>query len=233
MRIDDTSSANSDGDEACAKVASRPITVMAVDDHPIFLEGVASVLTADPGIALVGRAGSGAEALERYRQWRPDVTLMDMQMAGMDGVEATTRILAEFPDARIVMLTTFEGDGYVMRALKAGAFAYILKSSLRNDLLALVRSVHGGRRSVALNAGMRLAGTVADDRLTVRELEVLKLVALGQSNKRVGVLLAISEETVKTHMKNILPKLGANDRAHAVALALGRGILPPAAAEDC
>lgn len=213
--------ANDDGSTALPR-----ITVMAVDDHPIFLDGIASVLTADPQIDLVGRASSGAQAVQMYRTLRPDVTLMDIQMADMDGIEATTAILREFPQARIVVLRTFDGDGFVMNAIKAGAYAYILKNSLRSELLSLVRKVHRGQRSVALTMTMDGAGA-ADDRLTMRELDVLKLVAQGQSNKRVGVMLAISEETVKTHMKNILSKLGANDRTHAVALALQRGVLPP------
>jgi DNA-binding NarL/FixJ family response regulator len=212
-----------DGD---AGEATRPITVMAVDDHPLFLEGIASVLTAEPGMQLVAHARNGHEALLRYRDTRPDVTLMDIQMPDMDGIEATALILSEFPQARIVVLTTYEGDGFVLRAIRAGAFGYVVKSSLRRDLVAMVRSVHMGRRSVALTVAMDLCGLAPDDRLTARELDVLRLVADGQSNKRVGLTLSISEETVKTHMKSILPKLGANDRAHAVALAIGRGILP-------
>lgn len=202
-----------------------PITVMAVDDHPIFLEGIASILDSDAGVRLVAQALDGNAALVRYRELRPDVTLMDIQMPGMDGIAATRAIRAEFPEARIVMLTTYEGDGYVLAAIEAGAFAYILKSSLRSDLLALVRSVHQGYRSRALNVTHELQHCLTSERLTARELDVLCLVAQGQSNKRVGVLLGISEETVKTHMKNILMKLGASDRAHAVALALGRGLL--------
>jgi len=198
---------------------------MAVDDHPIFLEGIASILDSDAGVRLVAQALDGNAALVRYRELRPDVTLMDIQMRGMDGIAATRAILAEFPEARIVVLTTYEGDGYVLAAIEAGAFAYILKSSLRSDLLALVRSVHQGYRSRALNVTHELQHCLTSERLTARELDVLRLVAQGQSNKRVGVLLGISEETVKTHMKSILPKLGANDRAHAVALALGRGLL--------
>lgn len=204
----------------------RAITVLAVDDHPIFLDGIASVLTADPGIALVGQANGGAQAVAMFRALQPDVTLMDMQMPDVDGIAATIAIIREFPQARIVMLTTFEGDGFVMSAIKAGAFAYILKSSLRTDLLALVRSVQCGRRNMGMNMP-RDGSWAPDDRLTARELDVLMLVAQGQSNKRVGAALSISEETVKTHMKSILPKLGANDRTHAVALALRRGVLPP------
>lgn len=220
MRVDDGSTQHD------ATARDQAITVLAVDDHPIFLDGIASVLTADPGIALVGQASGGAQAVAMYRALKPDVTLMDLQMPDVDGIAATAAIVREFPEARIVMLTTFEGDGFVMNAIKAGAFAYILKSSLRADLLDLVRNVHRGRRSMGLKLAMD-GSCAPDDRLTARELDVLKLVAQGQSNKRVGAALSISEETVKTHMKSILPKLGANDRTHAVALALRRGVLPP------
>ena len=220
MRVNDSTTQDD------CQAPERAITVLAVDDHPIFLDGIASVLTADPGIELVGQASGGAQAVAMYRALQPDVTLMDMQMPDVDGIEATAAIVREFPDARIIMLTTFEGDGFVMNAIKAGAFAYILKSSLRTDLLALVRSVHRGRRSTGLSLAMD-GSYSPDDRLTARELDVLKLVAQGQSNKRVGAALSISEETVKTHMKSILPKMGANDRTHAVALALRRGVLPP------
>lgn len=207
---------------------ARPIRVLAADDHPIFLDGVASVLAADPDIELVGRAHSGVQALERYGALRPDVVLMDLQMREMDGIEATELILTEYPGARIIMLTTFDGDGFVFRALKAGVFAYILKNSLRHDLLNLVRSVHQGRRTVALSASLgRLVGAALQDGLTPREMDVLRTVALGHSNKRVGALLEVSEETVKSHMKNVLLKLNANDRTHAVALAMQRGILLP------
>lgn len=208
----------------------RPITVMVVDDHPIFLEGMESVLADAPDVRLIAVARNGREALQRYRELRPDVTLMDIQMPDMDGIEAIELILREFPHARIIVLTTFEGDGFVLRALRAGAYAYVLKNSLRRDLLHMVYSVHNGRRSVIV---MDLCGLSSDDNLTPRELDVLRLVADGQSNKRVGLILSISEETVKSHMKCILPKMRANDRAHAVALAIGRGLLAaPAMTRD-
>ena len=209
---------------------ARPITVLAVDDHPMFLAGIASVLAAEPGIELIGQAGNGADAVRRYRELRPDVTLMDILMRGMCGIEAMETILSEFPAARIVVLTTYEGDGYVARALRAGAFGYLVKSGLRDDLVRALRRAHAGRSSTlsgALSGVLPDAGHCAQaNRLTARELDVLRLVADGNSNRRVGEQLQISEETVKTYMKNILPKLGANDRAHAVALAIGRGILP-------
>jgi len=209
-----------------ATVAARPVTVMAVDDHPLFLDGISSVLIAEPDMRLVAVARNGREALQRYRETLPDVTLMDIQMPDMDGIEATALILAEFPLARIVVLTTYVGDGFVVRAIRAGAFGYVIKSSVRRELVAMVRSVHAGRRVAALSAARDLCGLLPGEHLTARELDVLSLVAVGQSNKRVGVTLSITEETVKTHMRSILPKLGASDRTHAVTLAIARGLLP-------
>jgi len=207
-------------------VVQKPLTVMAVDDHPLFLEGIASVLTAEPDMQLVAVARSGAEALQRYRETLPDVTLMDIQMPGLDGIEATAMILSEYPLARIIVLTTYEGDGFVSRAIQAGAYGYVIKSSLRRDLVAMVHCVRAGRRVHDLTAAKGLRNPLSAGDLTARELEVLRLVAVGQSNKRVGASLSITEETVKTHMRSILPKLSARDRTHAVTLAIARGILP-------
>lgn len=204
----------------------RPITVLAVDDHPMFLAGIASVLAAEPGVALVGQASNGPDAVARFRELQPDITLMDIQMRGMCGIETTETILREFPQARVIVLTTFEGDGFVLRAMRAGAFGYLLKSALRRELMTTLRSAHAGHRSTLAGTAGEAGAYVQGDRLTVRELDVLRLVADGNSNRRVGEQLSISEETVKAYMKNILPKLGAHDRAHAVALAIGRGILP-------
>lgn len=203
----------------------RRIRVMAADSHPIFLAGVASVLTSDPGFEIVGTAANGTQALDRYAVLLPDVLLMDLQMVLKDGTCALRSVLAEFPGARVVILTNYDGDGHVLRAMKAGACGYVIKSSLGRDLLSTVRNVHFGRSGVSLTVGMDLSLLIAEGRLTERELGILRLVAQGQSNKRIGMLLAISEETVKFHMKSILPKLGAKDRTHAVALAIGRGIL--------
>ncbi|WP_295998297.1 response regulator transcription factor [Rugamonas sp.] len=230
MRLDDLhhhQHQNKAGDVA----PDRPISVLAVDDHPMFLAGIASVLAAEPGVELIGQASSGADAVLRHRELRPDITLMDIQMRGMCGIDATEAIVREFPQARIIVLSAFEGDGFVLRALSAGAFGYLLKSGLRRELMTTLRSVHAGRRN-AVSAIVANVGHYAQgDRLTARELDVLRLVAVGNSNRRVGERLAISEETVKAYMKNILPKLGAQDRAHAVALAIGRGILPVSCAK--
>lgn len=218
-----------DMEDGCSEApagAPRPITVMAVDDHPLFLEGIASVVTAEPDMRIQALASNGAEAVRCYRDTRPDVTLMDIQMPGMDGIEATASILAEFPQARIIVLTTYEGDGFELRAIRAGAYGYVIKSSLRRDLVARVRAVHAGRRAAALMATRDVFGQALGQQLTARELDVLRMVALGQSNQRVGASLAITEETVKTHMRSILPKLGASDRTHAVTLAIARGLLP-------
>jgi DNA-binding NarL/FixJ family response regulator len=202
------------------------IRVLAVDDHPLLLEGIASVLAVAPDVELVGEASDGAEAIERFRELRPDITLMDIQMRGMGGIEATEAIVREFPQARIVVLTTYEGDGSEMRALRAGAFGFLVKSCLRRDLVATLRSVHAGHRSVAPSVKMALRVYGQAERLTTRELDVLRLVADGNSNRRVGEYLAIGEETVKSYMKNIMQKLCANDRAHAVAIGIRFGLLP-------
>lgn len=202
---------------------ARPLTVMAADDHFIFLEGIASLLGAEADIRLVALARTGREALERYRALRPDVVLMDLRMPDMDGIEATQAIVREFPGARIVMLTTYESRGLLSRAFQAGAVAYVIKSSLQRDLGAVVRNACSERYCQALRAA--LSGPGAGNCLTARELEVLKLVAQGHSNRSTGLALSITEETVKGHMKSILPKLGAKDRAHAVAVAFDQGLL--------
>jgi DNA-binding NarL/FixJ family response regulator len=174
---------------------------------------------------LVGAAGNGREAIERFREHRPDVTLMDLQMPELDGVAATAAIRAEWPDARIVMLTTYRGDAQAFRALKAGASGYLLKSMIRMDLLEAIRSVHSGHRHIPGGIAAELAAHVTDDALSPREMEVLKRVASGSSNRRVADQLALSEDTVKAHMKSIMSKLSANDRTHAVTIALKRGII--------
>jgi DNA-binding NarL/FixJ family response regulator len=201
------------------------ITVLIVDDHPLLREGITAVIDGQADMRVVAQATNGIEAIAHFRAHRPDVTLMDLAMPQMDGVEATLAIRAEWPQARIVMLTTYGGDAKAMRALKAGACGYLLKSLIRTDLLDAIRSVHSGQRRIPREVADDLAEHVGDDSLTERELTVLRQVAAGNSNRRVAVQLSISEETVKAHMKNILGKLGANDRTHAVTIALKRGII--------
>ena len=204
---------------------STPIRVMVVDDHPLLREGVAAVLGAQPDVLLVGEAENGAAAIEGYRRWRPDVTLMDLQMPDMGGVAAMTAIRAEFPEARIVILTTYLGDVQATRALKAGAMAYLLKSSLRRELITTIREVHQGLRHLQPEIASAIALGAMEDALSPREVEVLQLAATGNSNKRIAHALGVSEETVKTHMKSVLAKLRVTDRTHAVAVAAKRGYL--------
>lgn len=205
---------------------SAPIRVLTVDDHPLLREGIAAVVHGQPDMVIAGEASTGVEAVAQYRTLRPDVTLMDVQMPELNGIEAIRAIRAEFPDARIIVLTTYEGDALASRAIKAGAAGYLLKGMLRKELLETIRAVHGGRRRIPEAIAVELAQHHADDVLTAREIEVLQRVAAGQANKAVADALAISEETVKTHMKSIMAKLAANDRTHAVTIALRRGILP-------
>lgn len=204
---------------------SGQIRVMVVDDHPLLREGVAAVLDPQDDIVLVGEAGNGREAVAGYRSWRPDVTLMDLQMPEMGGLEALCAIRAEFPEARIIILTTYAGDVQAMRALKAGAVGYLLKSSLRRDLISTIRDVHRGQRFLQPEIASAIALGALDDALSPREVEVLQLAASGNSNKRIAHALALSEETIKTHMKSVLSKLRVTDRTHAVAVAVRRGII--------
>jgi DNA-binding NarL/FixJ family response regulator len=204
---------------------TRAIRILTVDDHQLLREGIAAVLEGQPDMVLVGQASNGREAIESFRQHRPDVTLMDLRMPDMSGIEAITSIRAEFPNARIIVLTTYAGDVQAAGALKAGASGYLLKNLVRKELLETIRVVHMGKRRIPPEIAIEIAEHVADDALTEREIEVLRRVAAGKSNKVIAAELDISEGTVKTHMKSILPKLGANDRTHAVMIALKRGIL--------
>ena len=202
-----------------------PIRVLIVDDHPLFREGVVAVLKGQPDMSFVGEATTGREAIESFRQHQPHVTLMDLRMPDMNGIEAITAIRSEFPAARIVVLTTYAGDAQALGALKAGASGYLLKSMLRKELLETIRAVHDGKRRIPPEIATDIAEHAAEDALTAREIEVLRGVASGKSNKLIAVQLEITESTVKAHMKSILPKLEASDRTHAVVIALKRGIL--------
>lgn len=204
---------------------AKKISVLAVDDHPLLREGIAAVISGEEDIELVAEAANGQEAIELFRRHRPNVTLMDLQMPDMNGIDAIIAIRREFPNARFVVLTTYRGDVQVVRALKAGASGYLLKNMLRKDLLDTIRAVNDGRRRIPPEIAAELADHIMEDALTDREIEVLRRVAVGNSNKIIGAQLNVSEATVKGHMKSILAKLGANDRAHAVTIAVRRGFL--------
>lgn len=202
-----------------------PITVLTVDDHPLYQQGLAGVLTAEADLYLVGQAATGAEAIAMYREFRPAVTLMDLQLPDMSGIDAIAAIRAEFPAARIVVLTTLEGDVQAARAINAGAVGYLFKSSVRKNLADTLRNVHAGGRSIPAEVAHALVETRSGQNITKREVEVLKLAARGNSNALIAEALGISSETVKGYMSSILLKLQARDRTHAVMIALERGIL--------
>lgn len=202
-----------------------PITILTVDDHPLFQQGMASVIEVEPDLSLVGQAADGAQAQEMFRRLRPAVTLMDLQMPDMNGIDVIKAICGAFPKARIVVLTTMEGDVHAMRAIKAGAVGYMLKSTVRKHLLEVVRNVHAGQRSIPPHIAQLLTEKRTGLTVTTREVDVLKLVAGGNTNRLIAAELGISDETVKGHVSSILAKLQARDRAHAVMIALERGIL--------
>ena len=201
------------------------IRVLTVDDHPLLREGISTLINSQPDMCIVGEASSGAEALERFRQLRPDITLMDVRLPDKNGIDAMVSIRSEFPNARVIMLTTSEGDVEIQRALAAGAQGYILKSMPPKDLVEAVRTVHAGRKRIPATIAAHLAEHYADEDLTAREIEVLQQIAGGNRNRDIGDRLFISEETVKVHIKHIMEKLGASDRTQAVAIALKRGII--------
>lgn len=205
--------------------APYQIRLLAADDHPLVREGIAALVANQPDIVLVAEATDGQDALDKFRTHRPDVTLMDIQMPGLSGIDAITAIRGEFPNARIIVLTTYGGDELARRALRAGAQAYILKSSVRKELLDTIRAVHGGQRKIQPEVASDLAMHLGDETLSARELMVLDLIAAGNSNKLIASRLGIAEETVKGHVKSILAKLRANDRTHAVTLGLKRGLI--------
>ena len=201
------------------------IRVLTVDDHPLLREGIAALVNAERDMKLVAEASNGREGLEQFRLHRPDVVLMDIQMPGVNGVEAISLIQAEFPGARIIVLTTYSGDAQVLTALRAGAKGYVLKGQVHRELLETIRAVHAGQKRIPPEIAAELAQHVADDDLTPREIDVLRLIAAGNANKQIADQLSIGEATVKSHVTNILSKLGANDRAHAVTIGLKRGII--------
>jgi DNA-binding NarL/FixJ family response regulator len=203
----------------------KPIRILTVDDHPLLREGIAALVASQSDMKVVGEASNGFEALKEFRRHRPDITLMDLVMPGMNGVDAIIAIRSEFPDARIIVLTTYAGDAQVLRALKAGARGYLLKGLLRKELLETVRAVQAGRKCIPPEVAAQLAEHAGDEELSTREIEVLRLIAGGNANKAIADQLSITEETVKGHVKNILSKLCANDRTHAVTIGLKRGII--------
>ncbi len=201
------------------------IRILAVDDHPVLREGIAGLVADQSDMSLVAEASNGREAIQQFRAHRPDVTLMDLQMPEMNGLDAMIAIRNEFPEARIIVLTTYTGDVQILRALKAGARAYLLKNLLHKELLETIRAVHAGKKALSPEASYQLAEHATDDALTPGEISVLRLIAAGNANKQIADQLSITEETVKGRVKNILSKLGANDRTHAAMIGLKRGII--------
>ena len=202
-----------------------PIRILVVDDHQLIRVGITTLILPEADMKVVGEASNGREAIGKYRECHPDITLMDLQMPEMSGFDAIQTIRSEFPDARIIVLTTYTGDVQAQRAMKAGAQGYVLKNLLHKELLQTIRAVHGGRRAMAAEVAAQVAEHTGEEGLTAKEIDVLRLIAAGNANKEIAAQLSITEETVKSRVKNILEKLGANDRTHAVTIALKRGII--------
>jgi DNA-binding NarL/FixJ family response regulator len=202
-----------------------PIRILAADDHPLLLEGITALIKGEPNMELVAEASDGEQAIEQFRTHRPDVTLMDLRMPNLDGIEAISRIRKEFPDARIIVLSTYSGDVQVLRAIKVGARGYVVKGYAHRELLDAIRLVHNGQKRIPYEIATKLAQHAADDELSSREMDVVRLIATGNANKDIADKLAIAETTVKSHIRSILSKLGVNDRTHAVTVGLQRGIL--------
>lgn len=207
--------------------AGNVIRILSCDDHALFRQGIAALLATQPDMSLVAEAANGREAVQQYRAHRPDIALMDLQMPEMNGLDALTAIRGEFPDARIIVLTTYTGDVQVLRAMKVGARAYLLKNLLDKELLDTIRAVHAGKRTLSAEASFELAEHATDEALTAGEVDVLRLIAAGNANKEIAARLSVTEETVKGRVKNILSKLNANDRTHAAMIGVKRGIIEP------
>jgi DNA-binding NarL/FixJ family response regulator len=204
---------------------SSQIRILTVDDHPVVRQGIAGLVGVQPDMVMAGEASNGREAIQQFRTHHPDITLMDLQMPEMSGLDALIAIRNEFPDAKIIVLTTYAGDVQILRALKAGAQAYLLKNTLHKELLETIRAVHAGKKTLSPEVSYQVAEHAADDSLTPAEIAVLRLIAAGNANKQIADQLSITEETVKSRVKNILSKLGANDRTHAAMIGLKRGII--------
>jgi DNA-binding NarL/FixJ family response regulator len=214
----------SSGRVEMSNVPNKLIRILAVDDHPLLRKGLAAVVNAEPDMKLVAEASNGDDAIEKFRMHHPDIVLMDLQMPGLNGIEATIRIVSEFPDARIIVLTTYQGDVQVLRALRAGARAYLLKGH-DQELIGTIHAVYAGRKIIPPEIAAELAEHATDEALSDREVDVLRLIAAGNSNKQIADQLFVAEATIKSRVTNLMSKLGASDRSHAVTIALKRGII--------